>query len=83
MRKNCQDKKELKQLVINMAQYIDSFENVGTFLLSHAPKSFDPNSSNSQQLVKQIKRGRLLLEAMNGWWSLFFPMAISFLLFHY
>ena len=54
-------------MVMTMAAYIYSLMNLRALLVIQAPQSFDPNSAESQQLVKQIQRGKLLLDAMQDW----------------
>lgn len=61
------EKKELKELVITMATYVDSLMNLGALPLVQTSQSFDPNSSDGQQLVKQMQRGKLLSNAIQEW----------------
>ena len=65
--KDSREKKELKGLVMTMAAYIDSLMNLGALPIVQAPQSFNPNFVNSQQLVKQMQKGKLLLDAMQDW----------------
>ena len=54
-------------MVMTMATYIDSLMNLGALPIVQAPQAFDPNSTESQQLMKQMQRGKLLLDAMKHW----------------
>ena len=65
--KDSRERKELKSLVMTMAAYINSLMNLGALPVVQAPQSFDPNSADSQQLVKQMQRGKLLSDAMKDW----------------
>ena len=66
-KKEIMKRKELKGMVMAMSTYIDSLMNLGALLISQARQSFDPNSIDRQQLVKQMKRGKLLSDAMQDW----------------
>ena len=50
-----------------MAAYIDSLMNLGSLPIVQVPQLFDPNSVGSQQLMKQMQRGKLLANAMKRW----------------
>jgi hypothetical protein len=65
--KDSREKKELKGMITTMATYIDSLINVGASPITQVPQSFDPNSAESQQLMKQVQRGKLLTNAMINW----------------
>ena len=65
--KDRREKKELKGLVMTVASYIDSLMNLGALPVVQVPQSFDPNSVDNQQLVKQMQKGKLLSDAMQDW----------------
>ena len=65
--KDNRDKNELKGMVITMAMYINSLMSLCAFLAIQAPQSFNLNFVGSQQLVKKMQRGKLLLDAMKYW----------------
>ena len=65
--KDSREKKELKGMVMTMAAYIDSLMNLGALTVVQASQAFDPNSIGSQQLVKQMQKGKLLADAMKDW----------------
>ena len=54
-------------MVTSMAAYIDSLINLRDMPVIQAPHPFDPSSTESQQLMKQVQRGKLLTEAMGNW----------------
>ena len=45
--KDSKEKKELKNMIMTMAAYIDSLMNLGTLPIIQAPQSFDPNFAES------------------------------------
>jgi hypothetical protein len=65
--KDSREKKELKGMITTMATYIESLINLGASPITQVPQSFDPNSAESQQLMKQVQRGKLLTDAMINW----------------
>ena len=50
-----------------MAAYINSLMNLGALPIVQVPQPFDPNSGGSQQLMKQIQKGKLLADAVKDW----------------
>ncbi|GLJ06800.1 hypothetical protein SUGI_0048610 [Cryptomeria japonica] len=54
-------------MVVTMATYINSLINLGPNLIIQLPQPFDPNSAESQQLMKQMQRGKLLSDAVVSW----------------
>ena len=65
--KDSREKKELRAMVSSMAAYIDSLVNLGAMPVIQLPQPFDPNSAESQLLIKQVQRGKFLMEAMGNW----------------
>ena len=65
--KDSREKKELKALVVTVAAYIASLMNLEALPVVQTPQSFDPNFADSQQLVKQMQKGKLLSDAMQDW----------------
>lgn len=52
--KDTREKKELKAMVTAMAAYIDSLVNLGAVPVIGLPQPFDPNSTESQLLTRQV-----------------------------
>ena len=52
--KDSREKKELKAMVTTMDAYIDSLINLGATPVIQLPQPFDPNSGESQLLMKQL-----------------------------
>ena len=65
--KDSKEKKELKGMITAMAAYINSLINLGASPIVQVSKPFDPSSAESQQLMKQVQKGKLLIDAMKGW----------------
>ena len=61
------EKKELKNKVMTMAAYIHSLMNLSALPIVQAPHAFDPNSAESQQLMKQMYRGKILDNVVRSW----------------
>ena len=47
LKKDTQEKRDLKQSIISMAEYIDSLRSFGALPVVKAPQSFDLNSSDN------------------------------------
>lgn len=52
--KDNKEKRKLKKIIVTMVEHIDSLVNFGALPLIQVPQSFNPSSSDSQQLVKQM-----------------------------
>ena len=65
--KDRKENKKLKTLVITINADINYLINLGTLPLDQTPQYFYPNSLDSQQLVKKIQRGTLLLDTIQEW----------------
>ena len=62
--KDRKEKKELKGMVKTMVVYIDSLMNLGALPIVQVSQPFDPNFAGSQQLMKQMQKGKLLADFM-------------------
>ena len=65
---------------MTMVAYIDSLMNLGALPVVQAPQSFKPNSTDNQQLVKQMQRGKLLSYAMKNWVNVIIKEGYKFIL---
>ena len=54
-------------MITAMAAYIDSLINLRATPVVQVPQPFYPSSVESQQLMKQVQRSKLLIDVMGNW----------------
>ena len=54
-------------MIMIMAAYVNSLMNLGAFPIVQVLKPFDPNSIGSQQLMKQMQKGKMLVDVVKDW----------------
>lgn len=67
--KDGKDKKELKQMIRVLADYIHAISGVSSSPkpLAQASQSFDPASPANQKLLSQIQRGKAIATVFDDW----------------
>lgn len=68
--KDEKDKRELKQVVTQMAEYINAIHNPNPQPFSQVPRSFDPKSLANQKMLDQVQRNIIVMEMFNKWLDL-------------
>lgn len=68
--KDEKDKRDLKQAVTLMAEYINAIHDLNPQPLSQIPVSFDPKSLVNQKMLDQVQRNRVVIETFNKWLDL-------------
>lgn len=68
--KDEKDKKELKQIINQMVEYINPMHHPSPQTLSQVAVSFDPNSLANQKMLHQVQRNRIVAEMFNKWLDL-------------
>lgn len=68
--KDEKDKREMKQMVTQMAKYINAIHNPNPQPLSQIPVSFDSKCLANQKMLDQVQRNRVVMEMFNKWMDL-------------
>lgn len=63
--KDEKDKREMKQMVAQMIEYINVVHNPNPRPLSQIPVSFDPKSLANQKMLDQVQRNRVMTKMFN------------------
>lgn len=65
--KDEKDKRELKQVVKQMAEYINAIHHPSPQPLSQVSQSFDPKSPMNQNLLDKVQRNRMMVVTFDEW----------------